>query len=27
MLFEELPRNAWDRPVNAVCTEEMLLCL
>lgn len=27
LLFDELPRDAWDKPVQAVCTEELLLCL
>ena len=27
LLLERLPRDAWDRPVKAVCTEEELLCL
>ena len=27
LLFEDLPHDAWDRPVRAVCTEEILLCL
>lgn len=27
LLQEELPRNEWDRPVQAVCTEEALLCV
>ena len=27
MLVESLPREEWDRPVSAVCTEEILLCL
>ena len=25
-LLDELPHEAWDRPVQAVCTEEKLLC-
>lgn len=27
LLVHRLPRNAWDRPARAVCTEEELLCL
>lgn len=27
LLLERLPREAWDRPAGAVCTEEELLCL
>ena len=27
LLVESLPREEWDRPVSAVCTEEILLCL
>lgn len=27
LLQDRLPREAWDRPVGAVCTEEELLCL
>ena len=27
LLQEELPREPWDRPVQAVCTEEELLCV
>ncbi len=27
LLLERLPRDAWDRSVKAVCTEEELLCL
>lgn len=27
LLQNRLPREAWDRPVGAVCTEEELLCL
>ena len=27
LLFEDLPHDAWDRPVRAVCTDEILLCL
>ncbi len=27
LLLEEVPREPWDRPVQAVCTEEMLLCV
>lgn len=27
LLQNHLPREAWDRPVGAVCTEEELLCL
>ena len=27
LVFSRLPREAWDRPVQAVCTEEELLCL
>jgi len=27
LLLDELPHEAWDRPVQAVCTEEKLLCL
>lgn len=27
LLFDRLPHEAWDRPVQAVCTEEELLCL
>jgi 5-formyltetrahydrofolate cyclo-ligase len=27
LLVDALPREAWDRPVSAVFTEEMLLCL
>ena len=27
LLLDRLPREAWDRPVGAVCTEEELLCL
>ena len=27
LLVPELPREPWDRPVRAVCTEEILLCL
>jgi 5-formyltetrahydrofolate cyclo-ligase len=26
-LLRTLPREAWDRPVTAVCTEEEMLCL
>ena len=27
LLVDTLPREAWDRPVSAICTEEDLLCL
>ena len=27
LLVESLPREEWDRPVSAICTEEVLLCL
>lgn len=27
LLQDRLPRDSWDRPVGAVCTEEELLCL
>ena len=27
LLVDTLPREEWDRPVSAVCTEEILLCL
>lgn len=27
LLLDSLPRDAWDRPAGAVCTEEELLCL
>ena len=27
LLVDTLPREAWDRPVSAICTEEVLLCL
>lgn len=27
LLFDALPRDRWDQPVQAVCTEEELLCI
>ncbi|MBQ4076660.1 MAG: 5-formyltetrahydrofolate cyclo-ligase [Mailhella sp.] len=27
LLVEEIPREPWDMPVQAVCTEEVLLCI
>lgn len=27
LLLDRLPRDGWDRPVGAVCTEEELICL
>ena len=27
LLVEALPREEWDKPVSAICTEEVLLCL